>query len=384
MFAQHIYQDQYLLTAQRISPAGATITANPICVKRVGDGSTVWCWNDRFNSSEAATIFDYNITTAGDWLLYNYGPRSYCINQQTGQTIWRKEWGGGISNMLTTTSLGTHFYFTGTPPELYTQKRFEESLYQGDLASGTLRLLASLPTLPGQLLRDPSGYDWIGRGRRITPTVVGADTLLLVSHDLPDTKAANKTTSTGYLSLYNLRKRSWVYERMPLLLTNTEEGVGNYSIIAGGKVYLAINMWVGCFELMTGKRLWMKRLTDNSLFSDLMLTDGKLLANGQDAKLYCLDPQTGATLWTQQSSGIGSKLYSQAGVVYYIASKDLLATDLMTGRLLWKLDCPDSYTENRSDSWFMGFVTGQAGQGGRKGRIYASTNLNVYCFEAAQ
>jgi hypothetical protein len=105
MFAQHIYQDQYLLTAQRLTAAGATVTANPICFKRVGDGSPVWCWNDRFSSQEAAVIFDYNITTSGDWLLYNYGSRSYCINQQTGQTVWKKEWGGGLSNMLTTTSL---------------------------------------------------------------------------------------------------------------------------------------------------------------------------------------------------------------------------------------------------------------------------------------
>jgi hypothetical protein len=70
--------------------------------------------------------------------------------------------------------------------------------------------------------------------------------------------------------------------------------------------------------------------------------------------------------------------------VYYIASQDLLATRVSDGKLLWKLLCPDYYTEKRGDSWFMGFVTGLPGKNGKKGRIFASTNLNVYCFEAAQ
>jgi outer membrane protein assembly factor BamB len=128
----------------------------------------------------------------------------------------------------------------------------------------------------------------------------------------------------------------------------------------------------------------MSRITQASLFSDLIVAEGKLLANGQDAKLYCLDPQTGNILWTQRSSGIGSSLHYQDGVVYYIASQNLLATEVATGKLLWNLPCPDAYTEKRADSWFSGFVTGLPARSGRKGRVFASTNLNVYCFEAAK
>lgn len=385
MAAQHIYDNRYLLTAQRQPQSASAPVAENLCFKQLDNGQNVWVWKDRFRSTEMAGTFNYGIYANQDLLFYNYGPRGYCINQQTGQTVWRKEWAPAINSVsvITATGLGQHFYFTGTPPATYSQKRFEESVYQGDMATGAIREVVKLAILPDQVWQDPSGYAYIARGRRIKPFVQGADTLLLVSYDLPDPRPAFTATTSGYLSLYNLTRQKWVYERMPLI-NQEEAGGGNHPIILGDKVYFAINMWVGCFELMTGKRVWMKRLTPASLFSDMILAEGKLLANGQDAKLYCLDPLTGNTLWTQRSSGIGSSLHYQNGVVYYIASQDLLATDVASGKLLWKLVCPDYATEKRSDSWFSGFVTGLPGQGARKGRIFASTNLNIYCFDAAR
>lgn len=161
-------------------------------------------------------------------------------------------------------------------------------------------------------------------------------------------------------------------------------GGGNYPNIIGDKVYYAVNMWVGCYELMTGKRLWFLRVTPSSLFSDMIVAEGKLLANGQNAKLYAIDPETGSVPWVQRSSGFSSALHYQDGVVYYIETKLLIATRVSDGKVLWALECPDAYTENRTDSWITGFVTGVPGKNGRKGRIFVSTNLNVYCFEAAQ
>ena len=206
---------------------------------------------------------------------------------------------------------------------------------------------------------------------------------MLISYDLPDPRPAYTADASGYLGLYNMSQHKWIYDQVPMI-NSDEAGGGNFPTIIGDKVYYAINMWVGCFDLMTGERVWMKRITEASLFSDMIVAEGKLLANGQDAKLYCLDPATGNILWKQRSSGIGSSLHYQDGVVYYIASQDLLATEVATGKLLWKLPCPDYYTINRGDSWFSGFVTGLSGKGGRKGRIFASTHLNVYCFEAAK
>ncbi len=126
--------------------------ADNLSFKRLEDGKNAWVWGGRFSSTEAAVTFDYGIYTHGSVLFYNYGPRGYGIDQETGQTIGRKEWTQGTSRLLSTTGLGSHFYFTGTPPDTYAKKRFEESIYQGDMATGAVREVAKLkpsPTAPG-------------------------------------------------------------------------------------------------------------------------------------------------------------------------------------------------------------------------------------------
>ncbi len=258
------------------------------------------------------------------------------------------------------------------------------------MATGEVREVAKLKVLPDSVWYDPSGFDWIARARKIKPFIRGGETFILVSYDLPDIRPYYQNTPvSGYISLYNLTQRKWVYERMPMLSdvklgVESEAGGGNYPNIIGSKVYYAVNMWVGCYELMTGKRVWFQRITPASLFSDMIVAEGKILANGMNAKLYAIDPVTGYVQWKQRSSGIGSALHYQDGVVYYIETNVLVATRVSDGKVLWALDCLDAYTENRPDSWFQGFVTGIPGKNGKKGRIFASTNLNVYCFEATQ
>ncbi|GAB2791072.1 hypothetical protein GCM10027275_40010 [Rhabdobacter roseus] len=379
MHARHIYQQRYLLTAQRTAPLP---TADNLCFKDLETGQNHWVWSDRFQPNEGATIFQYSIYAHQNLLLYNYGPRAYCIDQETGQTRWRKQWPLGISRVITTTGYGPHFYFTGTPAELRQQDRLEEYVYQGDMLTGEIRPLAKLATLPGQVIHDPSGVDLHAIGHHLSVFTHQSDTLLLVSYSLPDPRPEFAADLSGYLSLYNLSQRHWVYEQKPLV-NQDESGVGGSAVIQGDKVFFQILRWVGCFDLFTGQRRWMQRVTPAGFISDLILVEGKLLANGMNATLYCLDPQTGNVLWTQKSSGIASRLHYQDGVVYYIASQDLLAVEVATGKLLWQLQCPDVYTENQPQSWFMGFVTGLPAQGSQKGRIFASTNLNVYCFEAA-
>lgn len=389
MFAQHLYNDRFVLAAERAATSDAA-TAEGLCLKRIEDGQNAWGWNDRFDKTESADVRNYKVYAYQNLLFYKNSFRFYCIDQETGKTVWRKEWGRNFDSQITTTGLGPHFYFTSTTPEVYAQKRWEESIYQGDMATGVVREVAKLKTFPDSVWHDPSGFDYIARGQSIKPFVRGADTLLLVSYNLPDLRPYYlNTPTTGYLSLYNITQKKWVYERIPLLSNvkvgiESEVGLGNWPNIIGERVYFAVGMWVGCYELMTGKRVWFKRLTPASLFSDMIVAEGKLLANGQNAQLYALDSETGNTLWAQRSSGIGSALHYQDGVVYYIASQDLLATRVSDGKLLWKLLCPDYYTEGKDYTWFMGFVTGIPGKGGQKGRIFASTQLNVYCFEAAQ
>jgi outer membrane protein assembly factor BamB len=66
--------------------------------------------------------------------------------------------------------------------------------------------------------------------------------------------------------------------------------------------------------------------------------------------------------------------------VYYTANRELRAVEASTGKLLWRIESPD---RRKNDSAvFKGFVAAVAGKGGQKGRVYAHTGLNAYCYEA--
>lgn len=380
MHAQHLYKDKFLLTAQRV---GLT-KADNLCFKNIDSGENQWVWSDRFQTNETATIFDNYVYSYQNLLFYNYGPRSYCIDQETGKTVWKQEWTGGISQVRTTAGHGNHFYFTGTSPTLWRQNIQDEALYEGDMRTGQIRPIAKLATMAGKVYNDPSGLKLYSAGASLSFITHNSDTLVLVSYELPIPHPQFGAVTSGYLSLYNLTKGKWEYEQVAVDQDETGATGGSSPVILGDKAYYTVSMWVGCYDVYTGKRIWLKRLTEASLISDLLIANGKLLANGQNAKLYGLNPDTGDILWTQESSGIGSSLHQQDGVVYYIASQKLKAVDIATGKLLWNLDCPDAYTEKRADSWFSGFVTGLPEKNGQKGRIFAGTNLNAYCFEAVK
>ena len=187
----------------------------------------------------------------------------------------------------------------------------------------------------------------------------------------------------GYFGLYNISEKKWVYERIAIRPDQGGASSCLKPIVHNDKVYVTSLTTVGCFELMTGKEIWRRSLTDMFTgFNDFILIDDKLLLNGNNAILYCIDANTGSKRWTQKASSVTSDLYRQDGVVYYIYTKSLLAVDIQTGKLLWDMPSPDIKLENRQDSWFTGFVTGLPAKDGKKGKIFASTNFNVYCFEA--
>jgi outer membrane protein assembly factor BamB len=187
--------------------------------------------------------------------------------------------------------------------------------------------------------------------------------------------------------LYSLSKKQWIYARISISPADYGGGPALMPVVMNDKVFHANLTTSSAFELSTGKPLWEKRLTPvQTDIVDMIVVENKVILNSADAKLYCLDAQTGNILWTQKSSYMSSDLYHQNGVVYYMITQTLNAVDIETGKLLLNMAAPDSKEGKTKGeaSWFWGFVTGIEGKDGQKGRIFATTNLNAYCFEAVK
>ncbi|TAH10838.1 MAG: hypothetical protein EAZ14_07265, partial [Runella slithyformis] len=134
----------------------------------------------------------------------------------------------------------------------------------------------------------------------------------------------------------------------------------------------------------TGQQIWERGFRGNFLFSGFLIADGLLVANCEDTYMYGLDPNTGLDLWREKSSGTSTRLVYQDGVVYFSGGGDglLHAVDIQKGKHLWKLQSPDF--KKNSGAYFWGMVAGMPAEGGKKGRIFASTGINVHCYEAVK
>ena len=74
-----------------------TYAANPATFKSdmaLLDGETgqrKWTWNSVLRDFEIVDIDRNTVIPYQSQIFYNYGPRNYCIDLKTGQSIWRKD-----------------------------------------------------------------------------------------------------------------------------------------------------------------------------------------------------------------------------------------------------------------------------------------------------
>ncbi|MCE7043357.1 PQQ-binding-like beta-propeller repeat protein [Dyadobacter sp. CY312] len=348
-------------------------------LKDIETGKNLWSWDD-FHNKNAGSLHRSIGLDRGTMLLHD-GSTTYWINTLTGTTIWK------IRNPeLTLTPypafLGDKYFFSGNSIQSTQKRRIEPTIFVGNIHTG--KLIQSTSPKLGNEYAYINVDSMLYRGSMLHIEAFSRDGIdyLIIPHTEPGPKDQYNHTR-GYFGLFNLTANKWIYERIAIRPDIGGATACLKPIIHNDKVYMTSLTTVGCFELMTGKEIWRRNLTEMFTgFNDFILAEGKLLLNGDNAILYCVDASTGSLLWTQKSSALTSDLFFQDGVVYYIYTKYLLAVEVLTGKLIWDMPSPDIKVENRHDSWFSGFVTGLPSKDGRKGKIFVSTNYNVYCFEA--
>ncbi|MCE7069041.1 MULTISPECIES: PQQ-binding-like beta-propeller repeat protein [Dyadobacter] len=376
----YIVEDRGVLAVGVRESAQKVVGERFLQLKDLETGENLWVW-DEFENKSIGTLRQSIGLYPGSMLLHD-ASTTYCINTLTGKTIWKTR-NPELSLRPYPAFLGERYFMPGRSLESQKKRRIEPTIFAGDVRTGALKEIVK------PVMRDEYAYidsdSLYYRGSMLNMEAFsrnGSD-YLVVPFTEPGPKDQYNHTR-GYFGLYNLSAKKWVYERIAIRPDNGGASACLKPIVNGDKVYVTSLTTVGCFDLMTGKEIWRRSLSDMFTgFNDFILVEDKLLLNGDNATLYCVDANTGSPRWTQKASALTSDLYHQDGVVYYIYTKSLLAVDVNTGKLLWDMPSPDIKLERRHDSWFAGFVTGSPGKNGKKGKIFASTNYNVYCFEAA-
>ena len=359
------------------SPPIGNFSRGAMNMMDIETGKLLWNWKNYIRTNDALNLkFYYKVN---NYLISVDGPSTYCIDLETGKSVWAKIKRDGLTTTPIVTGIGNSYFFCG---DTYSkeQQQWLRSVYRGNVLAPDPEELIVSPTLPKEL---PDGSSGISAGATsLLAFEQAGDTMLVIDHHTPSLPA-NQGIIRSVFGLYNVTKRKWVYEKMPIAVSYNAS-VDGLPVIYNGRVYHSAGRYFTCHDLATGAKIWERTFGGNFLFSGFIIADGIIVANSEDTYIYGLDPATGSERWQEKSSGTSTRLVYQDGVVYYAGGGDglLHAVDVQTGKHLWKLQSPD-FRAN-SDAYFWGMVAGLPAQNGKKGRIFASTGLNVYCYEAVK
>ena len=358
-----------------------TYASNPYLFKpdmALLDGQTgqrKWTWNNVLRDFEPVSLSRNYVQPYNQYLFYNYGPRNYCIDLKTGQTVWRRDRDYTAMNGVTY-GLGPIYFARATPNTIAKLTGQEDRIYRGDIRTGEE---VEITILPYNREKWKTTSNWRGYTAIITdvyPVIDGADTLLIATYNEP---SITRNQYEAYIGLYNLTKRQWVYDRKRLKPDWPEAFNSSWLTVAGDKMFTILNNAVACSNWRTGELIWFKSLPSFAAIPT-PIEDKYLAVFSTDSKLYLLDIDTGATVWwkDREIMAVTSQMYYDQGILYYL-TRTLNAVEVSSGKKLWSILAP---TTNKLDGNFWGFVTGSPGKGGQKGRVFTRTGYHTYCFEA--
>jgi len=357
--------------------AGATSQEQDMLVALdVDTGEEVWRWAD-FLAHRIGGMNDseYEINQKGNiWLLQN-SYNFYAIDLKTGVTLWkdrRNIGNGGVEGMQI---IGDTYYnsFAFDKNDSLTWP----TLVQGDVYSANYTKLLEAPI-------DSIQFFGFFYGTMNQPFMYKENGQLHAFLQFSENVDVYTSKNFNYIASYNLTTQSYNFEKTRLADTvalgfsDRPEMYGDIMIVNPNSELYGINKY-------TGEVIWhLNQFNKNAdgVFTYAMYKDKLIVVNtiGVTSRVMALNPLTGQIIWEDTGRGNAAhSLHFLNDVLYFSSRGDghLYAYDTETGELLWQLDSPDYES-------FQGYGGLRAipGKDGEKGKIIASTYLNVYCYEA--
>jgi outer membrane protein assembly factor BamB len=348
------------------------------CVKMIDlkTGKLKWEWSDWIEKNiYSADVYHYIFNNKLTW-QNDYD--SYQLNLDNGKTIWKNtsiedygHWLVGLNEIL----IAHHLYNRRTAPEV---------------GGGYIVVMNNLEGKPFEKFKPKYGEQkltfeqngWYYEAYGV-PFEKNGDTYIFVK--LNDPSPTVTYTCVELISLYNLTKKEWVYERKKLKSRDSNWGTPHPSLLYKDKAYHGGAGVITCSDLMTGERIWETQLpkgNETYAHAGILIENDKVYANSDGGHLICINANNGSIRWNIVSSGTSTALSYLNGVVYFVGGGDgkLHAVDAETGEYLWKIESPD--LQKNKSAIFSGLCAVVPGVGSEKGKIVVTTGLNAYCYEA--
>ncbi len=328
-------------------------------------GETKWEWNDYIGKDKNEIFlslfwpyFYENI------LIFQNGPRSYCIDMSNGQTVWKME-----------EEQGFHTYLTGTEEEFLSQGVNGDTMgyeihvdFVGDIYTGEKYPLpppANYDFMPG----NPAGIAVATNGGTLFEA--NGKKYLLSSY----AKGEENWEVLPLLGLYNRTEDRWEYSEKQILPKHQRNTIANFPIISDDIVVTSVGYHICANDLWTGDSIWAYDCGGGFDTGGFFVHEGRIYTLAKQAGLYCLDLYTGKVIWrqTRDKIGYGSKMAHHNGVIY-TTNSGLVALEMETGEFIWHIGFGEGYKE----------VAVYPGKEGQPPLVLTATYQNAYCYEAVR
>jgi len=336
------------------------------------NGETLWEWNDIFIGISGDLEF-FRHYISNNLLTWQQGSRSYCINLEDGTTNWKKIRDRNFEPRLFSCNENC-YYITST---ITRNDGYDEHIvYKGDMDTGILTefLRANYSC---EYIGPITDNGWVGGIIYINEVPLNSN-LLLVTYAEP----LPEWCVNSFFGLYNIQTQEWVYERKLLAPPLWNTSVFHTPIIYNDQVYANVGNNIVCHDLYTGEQLWRREFDNDFFFSGFIIEEDKIIANNENKTLYCLDPETGHSIWEGEGAGTSSRMSYLNGIVYFVGGSDgkFHAVDIETGQTVWRLDAKK--LEGSESLFKTNAVYVIPGENSEKGKVIALTHMYAYCFEA--
>jgi outer membrane protein assembly factor BamB len=138
------------------------------------------------------------------------------------------------------------------------------------------------------------------------------------------------------------------------LATGKSTGVirlGDRGPVAGGTAVDGVQAFTGtrdgsvvCADLPGSRIVWSSRCASNEVFTTPAVTSNRVVAASSDGRVYCLDRQTGETVWSATVEGTPSSPVVAGDKVVVTSEGTLFLLSLATGKPVWTNKAADSLT----------------------------------------
>ena len=328
-------------------------------------GETEWEWNDYLGIDQDTVFLDlkwpyyYN-----NLLIFQKGSRSYCIDMNIGQTVWKEE-----------SPYTFHNYLGGSGEEFLSKRILGDTLgyeiefdFIGNIYSGDRY---SIPPPKFEIIDNAGAVGiWSTRGQLFESD---GNQYFLSTY----VKFAEHWIALPFLALYNRTQQKWEYSEKQILPKHLRNYVANFPIISENIVVTSVGHHMCANDLWTGDSLWVRDCGGGFDTGGFFIHEGRIYTLAKRGGLYCLDMHTGDIIWrqTRNNIGYGSKMAYLNGVIY-TTHGTLVALEMGTGEFIWDIDSPDG--EGFKD------VAVYQGIDGERSLVIAATFQNAYCYEAVR